>query len=52
MTGACPCCRISLALQANGQVVAAWRQHFPGNVRDVVIATVSAEPWRAGAGQS
>jgi hypothetical protein len=39
--GACPCCRITLARQADGRVVAAWRQHFPGNVRDVVIAAVA-----------
>jgi hypothetical protein len=42
--GACPCCRITLARQADGGVVAAWRQHFPGNVRDVVTATVAPEP--------
>jgi hypothetical protein len=39
--GACPCCRITLARAADGRVAAAWRQHFPGNVRDVVIATVA-----------
>jgi hypothetical protein len=46
---ACPCCRVSLARRPDGQAVAAWRQHFPGNVRDVVTATVSdsvAEPQR------
>jgi hypothetical protein len=42
--GACPCCRITLAREADGQVVAAWRQHFPGNVRDVVIAEVAPRP--------
>lgn len=42
--GACPCCRITLARRADGGVVAAWRQHFPGNVRDVVTATVAPEP--------
>ena len=41
---ACPCCRISLARGQDGRAVAAWRQHFPGNVRDVVTATVSANP--------
>jgi len=40
---ACPCCRISLARDADGRAVAAWRQHFPGNIRDVVTATVSAK---------
>jgi BNR repeat-like domain len=41
---ACPCCRISLARGADGRAVAAWRQHFPGNVRDVVTAAVSSTP--------
>jgi hypothetical protein len=46
---ACPCCRISLARRMDGRAVAAWRQHFPGNVRDVVTATISdsaGEPQR------
>jgi hypothetical protein len=42
--GACPCCRITLAREADGGVAAAWRQHFPGNVRDVVIADVAPRP--------
>lgn len=37
---ACPCCRVSLARNSNGQAVAAWRKHFPGNVRDVVTAVI------------
>ena len=41
---ACPCCRISLARSTDGQVVAGWRKHFPGNVRDVVTATISEQP--------
>jgi hypothetical protein len=41
---ACPCCRVSLARTANGQAVAGWRKHFPGNVRDVVTATISERP--------
>ena len=36
----CPCCRVSLATAPDGQVMAAWRQHFPGNVRDIVTATI------------
>ncbi len=40
---ACPCCRVSLARGPTGEVTAAWRQHFPGSVRDVVIAPVGAE---------
>lgn len=41
---ACPCCRVSLAGGLDGQAVAAWRQHFPGNVRDVVTAVVTDQP--------
>lgn len=36
----CPCCRVSLAAAPDGQVMAAWRQHFPGNVRDIVTAGI------------
>ena len=41
---ACPCCRVSLARSTNGQAVAGWRKHFPGNVRDIVTATISEKP--------
>jgi hypothetical protein len=41
---ACPCCRVSLARSIDGQAVAGWRKHFPGNVRDVVTATISEQP--------
>jgi hypothetical protein len=41
---ACPCCRVSLARSIDGQAVAGWRKHFPGNVRDVVTATISDQP--------
>ena len=41
---ACPCCRVSLARSTDGQAVAGWRKHFPGNVRDVVTATISEQP--------
>jgi hypothetical protein len=41
---ACPCCRISLARAVDGHAVAAWRKHFPGNVRDVVTATITPAP--------
>jgi BNR repeat-like domain len=46
---ACPCCRVSLAKSSDGQAVAAWRKHFPGDIRDVVTATVApttSEPER------
>ena len=45
----CPCCRVTLARDPAGGVIAAWRQHFPGSVRDVVTASLlpaSAEPRR------
>ena len=42
--GACPCCRIALARERDGSVVAAWRQHFRGNVRDVVTAAMTPAP--------
>ncbi len=41
---ACPCCRVSLARSFDGRAVAGWRKHFPGNVRDVVTATISDQP--------
>jgi hypothetical protein len=34
----CPCCRVALAREPSGGVIAAWRQHFPGSIRDVVTA--------------
>lgn len=36
----CPCCRVSLTPTPDGRVVAAWRQHFPGNIRDIVTASL------------
>ena len=39
---ACPCCRVALARAPDGGAVASWRQHYPGNIRDVVVAPVSA----------
>jgi hypothetical protein len=40
---ACPCCRVTLARRPDGGVVAGWRQHFPGSIRDVVIADLVGE---------
>lgn len=40
---ACPCCRVALARNQDGQAVAAWRKHYPGNVRDVVTTVVGDE---------
>jgi hypothetical protein len=35
---ACPCCRTAMASSKDGTLYLAWRQVFPGNVRDVVVA--------------
>lgn len=40
---ACPCCRVALARAPDGAAIASWRQHYPGNIRDIVVAPVSAE---------
>lgn len=37
-SGACPCCRTSLAAGADGAVYVAWRHEFEGSVRDIVVA--------------
>jgi hypothetical protein len=42
-TEACPCCRIALARGPGGAVMAGWRRHYPGNVRDVVVAPLQAQ---------
>ena len=45
----CPCCRVTLARSPDGAVFAAWRQHFPGSIRDIVSATLlpaASEPAR------
>src|SRR5690606_5110182 len=38
----CPCCRTSIVSGPDGSVHIAWRKHFGGDVRDVVVATASA----------
>jgi hypothetical protein len=46
---ACPCCRVALATTRDGHVLAAWRGHFDGSVRDPVVADLlptSGEPKR------
>jgi hypothetical protein len=45
---ACPCCRVSLAATSKGDVLATWRGHFAGNVRDPVVAQIGSaqEPTR------
>lgn len=52
--GACPCCRPTLAFGDNGEVHVAWRKVFPGDIRDIVVATSQdggatfSEPLKAG----
>ncbi len=36
---ACPCCRPMAALAPDGTLWVAWRKTFPGNVRDIVVAS-------------
>lgn len=40
---ACECCRMSAALDRDGQPVFAWRQIFEGNIRDHYAAKLSAD---------
>lgn len=39
----CECCRIALALDANGRAVAMWRHVFPPNERDHAFAVLQPE---------
>jgi hypothetical protein len=39
---ACPCCRVSLA-PVGDDVMAAWRGHFAGDVRDIVVAKLGKD---------
>jgi hypothetical protein len=34
----CPCCRTAIATTQDGAVYLAWRNVYPGNVRDIVVA--------------
>jgi hypothetical protein len=50
---ACPCCRVQVAGNAAGDAIAAWRNHAPGQIRDIVVgdlaadaAPVHADGWR------
>lgn len=40
---ACPCCRVALARGPDGAALAAWRKHYPGNIRDVVVGRIDDE---------
>ena len=42
MDHACECCRMSSALDRDGQPVFAWRQIFDGEIRDHYVAKLSA----------
>jgi hypothetical protein len=37
-TGACPCCKTSLAVAPDGTLYAGWRQVLPGNFRHIAVA--------------
>ena len=41
---ACPCCRVSLATAPDGSVIASWRGHFEGSVRDPVVGRFTGAP--------
>lgn len=46
MTGrVCPCCRVNLAAGGTDAMVA-WRKHYPGQVRDIVVASLDGAPVR------
>jgi len=37
--GVCYCCKTSIAAGPGGRIVAAWRHGYPGNLRDIAVAT-------------
>jgi hypothetical protein len=37
--GVCYCCKTSIAAGPGGRIVAAWRHVYPGNFRDIAVAT-------------
>src|SRR5207253_3830518 len=44
---ACPCCRVALGITPSGDVVAAWRAHLAGDVRDPVIGLITKDSLQA-----
>ena len=34
----CPCCRTAMAMGPAGELYVGWREVYPGNIRDVVVA--------------
>jgi hypothetical protein len=37
--GVCYCCKTAIAAGPGGRIVAAWRHVYPGNFRDIAVAT-------------
>jgi hypothetical protein len=45
-TSVCPNCRLSLVAAPNGDLAVAFRKHYPGGIRDVVLARAGGPPFR------
>ncbi|KGW09048.1 SMP-30/Gluconolaconase/LRE-like region family protein [Burkholderia pseudomallei MSHR4303] len=43
----CECCRIAMTVDSDGRVQAAWRNVFPGQIRDHAVAVLHASADRA-----
>jgi hypothetical protein len=41
----CPCCRVQVAA-TGGRAIAAWRKHYSGQIRDIVVASLDGPPSR------
>lgn len=37
--GVCYCCKVAMATGARGEIFAAWRHVYPGNIRDIAFMT-------------
>ena len=42
----CPCCRVGMVVDAFGIPYVVFRKHYPGQLRDVVLARIGGEPMR------
>ncbi|MEQ1832233.1 MAG: sialidase family protein [Candidatus Eisenbacteria bacterium] len=42
----CPCCRVGMVVDAFGIPYVVFRKHYPGQLRDVVLARTGSEPIR------
>ncbi len=40
-SNSCPCCRTSIVTGPDGTVHIAWRKHFAGEIRDIVVASAA-----------